>query len=76
MPYVQSDALEAVAYDESSHRLRAKFRGDGHTVVYEGVPLDLYDALLFSDSIGRFFRERIEGAYPARNIEDAPANKR
>ena len=76
MPYLQSAALETVAYDETTHVLRAKFRGDGRTVIYEGVPLEIYDALLFADSIGRFFHDLIENAYPARKIEDAPANGR
>ena len=29
MPFVQSLAIEAVAYDEAAHLLRAKFRGMG-----------------------------------------------
>ncbi|HEX4370190.1 MAG TPA: KTSC domain-containing protein [Rhizomicrobium sp.] len=68
MPFVQSLAIEAVAYDESAHLLRAKFRGDGRVVVYENVPQDVYDALIFADSIGTYFRDHIEDAYPARVI--------
>lgn len=68
MPYVQSVSIEAVAYDETSHLLRAKFREDGRVVVYENVPPDVYDSLIFADSIGTFFREHIEGAYPAHEI--------
>jgi hypothetical protein len=68
MAYVQSVMVEAVAYDETAHRLRAKFRGDGQVVVYENVPQDVYDALIFADSIGSYLREHIEGAYPKRVI--------
>ena len=68
MPFVQSVSIEAVAYDETARRLRAKFRSDGRVVVYENVPPDVYDSLIFADSLGSYFREHIEGAYPARII--------
>ncbi len=55
MPVLQSAALEAVFYDDVRHTLRATFRDTGRTYVYEGVPQELYDALLFADSIGAFF---------------------
>ncbi|HKD48498.1 MAG TPA: KTSC domain-containing protein [Rhizomicrobium sp.] len=68
MPYVQSVSIEAVAYDETAHLLRAKFRADGRVVVYENVPQDVYDSLIFAGSIGAYLREHIEGAYPAHEI--------
>jgi len=68
MTFVQSLSIEAVAYDEATHRLRAKFRADGRIVVYENVPQDVYDSLIFADSLGDYFHEHIEGAYPARVI--------
>ena len=68
MPFVQSVSIEAVAYDEAAHRLRAKFRTDGRVIVYENVPPEVYDSLIFADSIGTYFREHIEGAYPAHEI--------
>ena len=46
--------------------LRAKFRDSGETVIYEDVPQEIYDSLIFADSIGGFFRDHIEGRYPAR----------
>ena len=66
MPYLQSTALEAVSYDEKEFVLRAKFRADGTVVTYENVPLHIYDSLIFADSVADFFKENIEGAYPAR----------
>jgi len=64
--HTQSHTIEAIAYDESQQRLRAKYRDSGETVVYENVPQELYDQLLFSDSIGAFFREKIDGRFPRR----------
>jgi hypothetical protein len=64
MPYVQSAALEQVSYDEASHSLRATMR-DGHrTFVYEEVPQDVYDGLIFADSISRYFNAHIRGQFP------------
>jgi hypothetical protein len=68
MAYVQSMSIEAVAYDETARRLRAKFRKDGRVVIYENVPQDVYDALIFAASIGDYFRDHIEGTYPFRVI--------
>jgi hypothetical protein len=72
MPYLQSIAIEAVAYDEKAHLLEARFRADGRVVVYENVPPEVYDSLIFADSISTYFREHIEGAYPVR---DAPRGR-
>ncbi len=72
MPYLQSDAIEAVTYDEASHILRTKFREDGRVRVYENVPQEVYDSLIFADSISAFFRDHIEGAYPVREVSREP----
>ncbi len=64
--HLQSDAIEAIAYDEIAHRLRARFRDSGETVIYENVPQDVYDSLIFAKSIASFFREHIEGRFPRR----------
>ena len=68
MTYLQSSAIETVAYDEAAHRLRAKFRASGQIIVYEEVPPEVYDSLIFADSIGTFFKTHIEGHYPARRL--------
>lgn len=76
MPYVQSLLIEAVAYDETAHILRAQFRTDGRVVVYENVPQDVYDALIFSESMGAYLRKHIEGAYPSHEIETGKRKRR
>ena len=68
MPYLQSVSIEAVAYDEAAHLLKAKFRDGGRVVIYENVPQEIYDSLIFAESVGAFFRENIEGHYPAREV--------
>ena len=64
MHRLQSDVLEAIAYDENAHLLLARFRGNGETVIYEDVPQDVYDAMIFADSLSGYFRDHIEGHYP------------
>ena len=64
MPTLQSLALKSVSYDDVHHVLRATFRDSGRTYVYEGVPQELYDALLFADSIGAFFNAHIRDHFP------------
>jgi hypothetical protein len=68
MPYVQSSALEQVSYDEASHTLCATFRETGRTYIYEEVPQDIYDGLLFADSLGAFFNSHIRDHFPYREI--------
>jgi hypothetical protein len=63
---VQSYTIEAVAYDEGAHILTARFRDSGRIVIYEDVPQEVYDGLIFADSIGGYFHERIEGRFPER----------
>jgi hypothetical protein len=68
MPFLQSAALKAVFYDEAHHSLRATFRDTGRTYVYEGVPQELYDRLLFADSVGGFFNRHIRDRFRFREI--------
>jgi hypothetical protein len=63
MPCLQSTALKAISYDQEHHALRATFRDTGRTYVYEDVPQELYDGLLFADSMGSFFGRHIQGRF-------------
>ena len=67
MPYLQSDTIEAVSYDETAHLLKIRFRADGHVMIYEDVPQEIYDSLIFADSITGFFETHIAGIYRERN---------
>jgi hypothetical protein len=68
MPYVQSSALEQVSYDERAHTLSATFRQTGRTYIYREVPQELYDGLIFADSLGAYFNTHIQGRFPFREI--------
>jgi len=69
MPYVQSTALEQVSYDEAAHTLWARFRNSGRTYVYHDVPQELYDGLIFSDSLGAYFNAHIRDQFDFEEVE-------
>ncbi len=46
MPYLDSSDISSVWYDGARRTLRATFRRDGKTFVYEGVSPDEYDDLM------------------------------
>jgi hypothetical protein len=68
MAYVQSSALEQVSYDEKAHVLRAKFRESGRTYAYRHVPQELYDGLIFSDSLGAYFNAHIRNRFEYEEV--------
>jgi KTSC domain len=68
MPYVQSSALERVSYDEVAHTLCATFRETGRTYIYQDVPQEIYDSLIFADSLGSYFNTHIRGHFRFREI--------
>lgn len=68
MPHVQSAALEYVSYNAAAHALRATFRANGRTYEYEDVPQEIYDALMFADSLGAFFNANIRDRFPFHEV--------
>ena len=63
MPYLQSAVLRAVSYDQEHHALRATFRDSGRNHIYEDVPQELYDRMLFASSVGSFFNRNIRDRF-------------
>ena len=63
---LQSLAIEAIVYDENVRVLTARFRDSGRTVIYEDVPQEIYDCLIFADSVSGYFHDHIEGRFPQR----------
>jgi hypothetical protein len=68
MTYVQSSAIEQVSYDPDARTLIATFRETGRTYMYADVPVEVYDSLLFSDSLGAYFNTHIRDRFPYREI--------
>jgi hypothetical protein len=68
MPLLNSDALLAVRYDAKRHVLRATFRDNRRTYIYEDVTQDEYDALLTAESQGAWFNTHIKPNHPYREV--------
>jgi KTSC domain len=68
MTYVQSSAIEQVSYDPDAQTLIATFRDSGRTYVYDDVPEEVYDSLLFSDSVGAYFNAHIRDCFSYREV--------
>ena len=64
---VSSSHLSAVQYDYLNREMRIQFHG-GSIYAYDGVPQDVYDALMGASSKGKYFHAAIEGAYAYRRV--------
>lgn len=51
---VDSSHLEAVAYNEQTHRMAIEFKS-GAFFAYEDVPMDVYYGLMGASSVGQYF---------------------
>ncbi|WP_394794972.1 KTSC domain-containing protein [Armatimonas sp.] len=60
---VDSSMLDAVGYDEEAQELEAVF-ASGKVYRYEGVPKEVYEELLASDSKGSFMHSAVIDCYP------------
>lgn len=60
MKPVESSLITAVGYDEATEILRIEFKSGG-TYDYMMVPTHVYEDMMASESIGKFFLRRIKG---------------
>lgn len=67
---VDSSQIKSVGYDEATQTLEVEFKSAGASVYqYRGVPPDMADALVRSESVGRFFGQHIRGRFDHERIE-------
>lgn len=64
---VGSTTLATVGYDENLKRLQLEFCSRA-VYLYFGVPIAVYEGLLYAPSKGRYFNGTIRGRYPYRQI--------
>lgn len=64
---VSSSNLLSVGYDPPSATLEIEFNSGG-VYQYSGVPAHVYDALLRSGSLGRYFASQIRDVYPCVRV--------
>ena len=59
---IDSSWIKSIGHDGDNLEVELA-NGDVHT--HQGVPPDVHQAMMSSDSIGRFYNSRIKGAYPS-----------
>ncbi len=59
---VSSSTISAIGYEAESCTLEVEFN-TGAVYQYSGVPQEIYDALMQSDSKGRYLKANIKGRY-------------
>ena len=64
---VLSSEIEWIGYEHKNRMLQVEFIAGG-VYQYDNVPTGIYEEFLASDSHGRFFENRIKGAYAYRKI--------
>jgi hypothetical protein len=61
---VQSSSIEAVGYDPELGELHVVFRSSPSAYIYQGVPQQVFDALMTSPSAGAFINRQVVNIYP------------
>lgn len=69
---VTSKNLVSVGYDEGDMVLEAEFTS-GAVYQYAGVPPEVYDGLMKSESRGRFFRKEVAQTYAYKRVQEPRA---
>ena len=64
---VESSLLKAVKYDAGSQTLTVKFTS-GAMGEYTGVPANVYDELMKSDSKGKYLTGKIKGEFEYKEL--------
>ncbi len=65
---VTSSNLDRVGYDAVNRQLIVVFKS-GTAYRYDGVPNDVYEALLQATSKGKFFSARVRKAFPFTRLD-------
>lgn len=64
---VQSRILRSVGYDTGTKILEIEFQ-TGLVYRYSGVPPKVYADLMHSESIGKYFSEKVRPKFPAKLV--------
>jgi len=67
MTPVKSTNIRFVGYDKETFQLRVQFTNGG-LFQYSGVPEEVYDEMMNSESVGAYFSRNIRNAYPTINL--------
>lgn len=62
-----SSFVQAIGHDSNTNALHIRLKG-GH-YVYSGVPADIHQAMMASESVGRFYGSEIKGKFACEKVE-------
>ena len=71
---VVSSSIAEVGFDDEYATLEVMFN-DGKVYQYFDVPRNVFDEMLLSDSIGRYFSTRVRGEYRFARVEEGKSQK-
>jgi hypothetical protein len=63
MREVESGHIKRVSYDTYKRSMFLEFH-DGSRYLFAGVPVSVFNSFLTAKSKGKYFKNKIEGAYP------------
>jgi hypothetical protein len=67
MQNVESSNVEAIGYDAENFTLRVRYL-NGRTYDYSGVPETTFEALLNSDSVGKYLNSAVKNVHPYTQV--------
>lgn len=59
---IKSGLIKSLGYDEDDHILEIEFNS-GHIWQYTGISISTYNDMIESESIGKYFLNKIKGKY-------------
>lgn len=65
---VESSMIESVGYDAAANVLEVAFKTTGEVYRVEGVTPNVYEGLVGSSSIGKYYNSFIKNQYPTRKV--------
>ena len=65
---VESSNVSEIGYDVDEMNLYVRFN-NGYLYWYEGVPPEVWDQLLYTESKGRFIHTNLKNIYPYGRVE-------
>lgn len=72
MTPIESSMFSHIGYADGT--LAVRYRSGGKLFHHEGVPVDVWEALLAAESFGKAFHALVKRAYPGVEVKEPPAD--
>uniref|UniRef100_A0A6M3KJ32 Putative RNA binding domain protein n=1 Tax=viral metagenome TaxID=1070528 RepID=A0A6M3KJ32_9ZZZZ len=71
MQQIESSSISSIGYHEGDEILFVTFKKKGAAWTYKNVPKDVYESLIKSKSVGKYFHEVIKPSYEAQRVHQS-----